>query len=110
MVQLQKDTDAIRATGTQVVGVSYDSVDALKKFANERKIAFPLLSDEGSKTIDAYGLRNKEVKAGTRVDGVPYPGIFVIDRQGVVRAKLFVEGYIQRPDNAELIEAAKKVK
>jgi peroxiredoxin len=110
LVQLQKDLADIKAADIQVVGISYDPVHALAKFADERKIAFPLLSDEGSKTIDAYGVRNKEVRAGSRVDGVPYPGIFIIDRQGVIRAKLFVEGYIQRPDNADLIKAAKEVK
>ena len=51
MVQLQKDIAAIEATGTQVVGVSYDSTEVLRNFAEPAGISFPLLSDDGSKTI-----------------------------------------------------------
>ena len=101
LVQLQKDLEAIAATGTQVVGISYDSVDKLKKFAEARDITFPLLSDEGSKTIHAFGIHNK--------GGLPHPCTYLVDQQGVVRAKLSEEGYRKRHPNEELIEAAKKI-
>jgi len=81
----------------------------LKKFSDARGVTFPLLADEGSKTIDAYGIRNKEVKAGTKQDGVPYPGTFVLDREGIVRVKLFLEGVAERISSDETIEAAKAV-
>jgi len=109
LVQLQKGLDKIRATGTQVVGISYDSVDTLSKFAKKRKISFPLLSDEGSKTIDAYGIRNTRAKPGSIQDGIPYPGTFLVDQNGVVRDKLFLKGYVRRHSNRDLIEAAKKI-
>ena len=102
MVQLQDGLAQITATGTQVVGISYDSVEILKKFSDSSGITFPLLSDEGSRTIRDYGIYHK--------DGIPYPGIFVLDGEGIVREKLFIEGYQKRPKNADLIEAAKRVK
>ena len=101
MVQLQNDLKEIEATGTQVVGISYDSVDKLKKFVDARGITFPLLSDEGSKTIHAFGIHYK--------GGLPHPATYLIDQQGVARAKLSEEGYRKRHPNEELIEAAKKV-
>lgn len=100
MVQLQKDLKAIAAAGAQVVGISYDSVDTLKKFADARDITFPLLSDEGSKTIHAFGIHYK--------DGLPHPCTYLIDQQGVVRAKLSEEGYRKRHPNQQLIDAAKE--
>ena len=109
MVQLQKDIQEIEATGTQVVGISYDSVDVLKNFADKSEITYLLLSDEDSKTIDAYGIRNKQAEAGTRGDGIPHPGTFLVDKKGVVRATWFLDGYIQRHQNKPLIEEAKKL-
>lgn len=93
-----------------MVAISYDSVEKIKAFAEKRGITYPMLSDAGSKTIDAYGIRNKEVKAGSRQDGIPYPGTFILDGKGIVRAKLFLEKYGQRVTNDEVLEAAKQVK
>lgn len=50
------------------------------------------------------------MKAGTRYDGIPYPGTYLIDQEGVVRAKFFLEGYRERIADDEVIEAAKKLK
>jgi peroxiredoxin len=80
----------------------------LAGFAKKAKITFPLLSDSGSKTITAYGLLNKEAKG--RTEGIPYPGTMVIDRDGIVRAKLFVDGYRDRHTSAELIKAFAGIK
>ena len=108
MVQLQADLKTIEAAGIQVVGISYDSVNVLSGFATKRKIHFPLLSDPGSKTIQAYGILNE--KATGRTKGIPYPGTFLVDQYGIIQAKLFHEGYQQRHSTDELLEAAKVVK
>ena len=94
--------------GVQVVGISYDDVKALKSFSDRMKIAFPLLSDPGSTTIDAYHIRNEAAKG--RAQGVPNPGTFILDQEGVIRAKLFLEGFRDRHSTKALIEAAKTVK
>jgi peroxiredoxin len=108
-VQLQQDQKVLADAGVQVVAISYDPVDALAKFAEKEKITYPLLSDPGSKTIAAYLVANKEAK-GTRIDGVPYPGTFILDAKGVVRAKLFHDGYKARHTGADLARAAEGVK
>jgi hypothetical protein len=41
---------------------------------------------------------------------VPNPGTFILDRDGVIRAKLFLEGDRDRHTTAALIEAAKTIK
>ena len=105
---MQTDLKEIEATGIQVVGVSYDSVEVLADFADKHKITFPLLSDSGSKTITAYGLLNKEAKG--KAEGIPYPGTMIIDRDGVIRAKLFLDGFKERPSSEALIKAAKEIK
>jgi peroxiredoxin len=111
---LQRDSKTIEGAGVKVVGISYDSVDVLKAFADKQKIAFPLLSDPESKTIVAYAIKNKET-AGKKfgkvdLDGVPYPGTYLVDQEGVVRAKLFVDGYKDRHSVNELVKAAEGLK
>ena len=105
MVQLQSDLAKIQANGAQVVAVSYDFGEVLKRFAAKKSITYPLLADTGSKTIDAYGIRNKE--ATGRTTGIPYPGTYIIGTDGVIRAKLFLEGYEERPSTEALLQELK---
>ena len=105
---MQRDLKSIEAAGVQLVGISYDDTKALKTFSDRMKIAFPLLSDPGSQTIDAYHIRNTAARG--KAEGVPNPGTFILDRHGVIRAKLFLEGYRNRHSADELIKAAKAVK
>lgn len=98
----------IEATGGRVVALSYDSVEILKRFADKSAITFPLLSDAGSQTIDAYGVRNKE--APERWKGIPHPGTFIVDRKGVIRAKLFLENYRDRHAAEAVIKALKEAR
>jgi peroxiredoxin len=42
--------------------------------------------------------------------GVPNPGTFILDQEGVIRAKLFLEGYRERHTMEALINAAKTIK
>jgi len=111
---LQKDLKKLQAAKSQVVGISYDSTEILKAFADKKNITFPLLSDYDSKTIVAYALKNPETvgkKYGKiDLDGVPYPGTVLVDQEGVVRAKLFVDGYKERQSVEELLKAAAKLK
>ena len=108
MVQLQTSLKEIEATGGQLVAISYDSTAILKRFVAKSAISYPLLSDAGSKTIDAYGIRNKE--APERWSGISYPGTFVVGTNGVIRSKLFLDGYKERHAVEALVEALKKAK
>lgn len=69
-------------------------------FADTAGITFPMLSDVGSATIRAYGLENEDL-------GIPHPGTLVIDANGVIQAKVFLNGYRKRHDSAQLIDIAK---
>ena len=108
MVQLQEHLKEIEASGGQLVAISDDSTAILKRFAAKNAITYPLLSDAGSKTIDAFGIRNKEVPE--RWNGIPYPGTFIVGTNGVIRAKLFLEGYKERHTVETLVEALKNAR
>jgi hypothetical protein len=68
----------------------------LRHFAGRRGIEYPLLADEGSRVIRAFGILNESVPEGAFGHGVPNPGVYVIDESGIVRAKYFEEKYQER--------------
>jgi peroxiredoxin Q/BCP len=101
---LQSNLPSLTDKKIQVIALSYDSVNILDRFASKEKITFPLLSDPKSKIIHAYGIYNREAD-GTRLAGIPYPGTFIVDQKGVIRAKLFHEGYRSRHTSDDILKA-----
>ncbi len=94
---MRDNAAALTGAGIQVVGISPDAVDVLEKFSGESSLGFPLLSDADSATIKAFGIHNQK--------GLPHPGTFVVDREGVIRSKMFIEGYRERTPVEQLLEA-----
>jgi hypothetical protein len=82
--------------GLGVFAISYDSVAILADFGKRRNITFPLLSDPKSQTIRAFGVLNTYVPVGHMWYGVPFPGTFIVDRDGIVRSKYFEAIYQDR--------------
>jgi len=97
MIQLKDAQGPLAQRGYQMAALSYDAPDVLTRFAAQREIPYALLSDQGSKTIDAFKLRDPRYKPGSFAWGVPYASIFVLSPQGVVKAKLAEEDYKKRP-------------
>ncbi|MBI0582633.1 MAG: peroxiredoxin [Methanomassiliicoccus sp.] len=63
--------------GAEVIGISSDSVESHKKFAEEHQLPFTLLSDPDGRVRDMYGAWG----AGKIAGRVTY----LIDRQGIIR-------------------------
>jgi peroxiredoxin len=60
LIQLQAAKERFQKQGIGLAGISYDSVEILKYFADRRKIDFPLLSDPDSQIIRKYQVLNAE--------------------------------------------------
>ena len=102
-MELQGRYDDIRKQGLGLVAISYDSPETLKRFADSRGITFPLISDAGSAIIKRYGILNEQEKPGTRSFGIPHPGTFIVDRNGVVTARFFEDAYQERYTAAAIL-------
>lgn len=70
---------AIRGAGADVVGVSVDSVEDQKAFSDKYKLPFPVLSDVGGETSQAYGVLRE--MGSTEIAARQ---TFLIDPNGVV--------------------------
>ncbi len=91
--------------GYKLAAISYDSTEVLSRFTDQRQIPYPLLSDAGSATIDAWKLRDTRYKPGSFAWGVPYASIYVIAPNGTLRAKLAEEDYKARPPLTAVLAA-----
>jgi peroxiredoxin len=87
----------IEKRGYRVAALSYDSPEILQTFTAKRHIAFTFLSDPKSEVIDLYKLRDPQYPPGSRAYGVPRPIIFILDKGGLIKAKLFEESFKIRP-------------
>jgi peroxiredoxin len=120
LLELQSQYDTLRKDGLGLVGISYDSHDILQAFSQQHGITFPLLSDVGSATIKRYGILNTVAEEGLgpkgndpdvmarvklyvsanganeRQRGIPFPGTFIVDRSGRVKARFFEDSYTVR--------------
>ena len=105
LLSLRDVTSPLAPRGYKLAAISYQPPEELAAFAQQRDITYTLLSDAGSKTIDAFHLRDPQYKPGSMAYGVPQPSIFVIAPDGVVRAKLANEGFKVRPDNGAILAA-----
>jgi len=113
LVELQRTVKSSSDDEVAVFAVSYDSVDVLSNFSAEHGITYPLLADVGSVVITEIGLLNVEIEQerafwGKPMDdkhrGIPYPGTFILDSDGVVVDKIFEKSHRIRPGGNMLLE------
>jgi hypothetical protein len=102
-VELQDRVKALEQQGLGLAAITYDAPEILERFAREHGITFPLLSDRGSAVIRRYGLLNTTVQPGTRAEGIPFPGTFVLDPGGRVVARYFEQAYQERNTVASIL-------
>ncbi|NQY39025.1 MAG: peroxiredoxin family protein [Henriciella sp.] len=87
----------LEAAGWTLNLITYDTPETLAEFAADKSLSYTFLSDTDSATIDAFGLRNEDVTAGSRFDGIPHPAIVYIKSDGEVAGVQKEEGYVDRP-------------
>ena len=127
-MELQDRFEELEAQGLGAAAISYDSQEVLAAFAERRGITtLPLLSDADSAVIRAFGIYNTvaeegvgsraddpEVKADVaqyvsvfgaspRIVGTPYPGTFIVDREGRVTSRFFEAFYRERNTAANIM-------
>lgn len=89
LVELEASRAALSRNGLGLVAISFDGPEALKAFADEQSLDFPLLSDRGSQIIRSFGLLDKSVAPDNPAYGVPIHGSLLVDENGIVRGRFF---------------------
>ncbi len=97
-------TKEIEAAGAVVLGVSPDSVESHKKFAEAQALSFPLLADPEKTVIEKYGAWGEKTMYGKTSMGVIRSTVLIGKDGKVARRwpKVSVNGHA-----AEVLEAVK---
>jgi peroxiredoxin Q/BCP len=86
------------ATGAEVVGLSTNTVDSHKKFAEHHDLPLRLLADVERKVADLYG-------AESLIPGKVARSVFVIDANGIIRYRDVRPLGLFRPKDDVIIKA-----
>jgi peroxiredoxin len=101
MSQLQAEMRRFEEKGVKVLAISADSPWSHRAFAEERGIRFPLLSDFNKDVISDYGVRHEA--------GFAERAYFVIDRDGVVRARQIEATPKDQPEVDAVLQDLEKI-
>lgn len=84
--------------------ISYDSHEVLRRFAEKYDITYPLLSDEGSDVIRKFGILNTRIPPDHKWSGVPYPGVYMVGKGGLVFDKSFIARHDVRESVNDMLQ------
>lgn len=107
MIQLQAHKADFDAAGIGMVGITYDDPVLQQAFIEKFGITIPILSDINALSFKTLGILNEQYQPGDSQYGIPSPGMIIIDPQGLVVGKLFLEAYSSRVDSAAALAFAR---
>jgi thioredoxin-dependent peroxiredoxin len=105
-IDFQRALPALRRLGAEVLGVSRDSLDSHRSFAEAHHLRFPLLSDPDAKIIEKYGAWAEKNLYGKKSMGIVRTTV-IIGPDGRVRrvfSKVRVPGHV-----AAVVEAVRAI-
>jgi len=80
---LRDNYSALQQEGYVVIGVSPDSLNSHKKFADKHTLPFSLIADEEKKILTNYGVWGEKQMYGKKYMGV-IRTTFIIDENGII--------------------------
>ncbi|MFN2500432.1 MAG: peroxiredoxin [Pyrinomonadaceae bacterium] len=89
-----------QATGAEVVGISTDTVESHKGFAEKNRLPLRLLSDVDRKVSSVYEMKSW-------LPGRSARGVVVIDREGKIAYQKAQPISLFKPSDAEVLDAIK---
>jgi len=101
LCSVRDNWEAYQATGAEVVGISTNSVQSHKDFAEHHNLPLRLLADVDRKVADSYG-------ANSLIPGKVARSVFVIDGNGVVRHRDVRPLGLFRPKDDDIIRAIRE--
>jgi len=90
----------------EIIGVSIDSVESHKKFADKYKLPFNLLADEKKEVVEKYGVWKEKNMYGEKYMGIERT-TFIINTEGKI-SKIFPKVKVEE-HNKEVMEALKEL-
>jgi peroxiredoxin len=109
MIQMQDNAAAFAAAGIGLVAITYDEPRLQQAFIDKFDITIPVLSDNNALSFKTLGILNEDYQSGDSRYGIPHPGMIVVNPEGEVVGKLFLEAYSSRVDSQAALAFAREV-
>jgi peroxiredoxin len=106
MIHIQEHKALFDQAGLGLVAITYDEPALQQVFIDRYDITLPILSDIDALTFKTLGILNGDYQEGDFQYGIPHPGMIVINPEGIVVGKLFLEAYSSRVDSAAALNFA----
>ncbi|MEO8649782.1 MAG: peroxiredoxin [Acidobacteriota bacterium] len=90
-----------KTTGAEVVGISTDTVESHKGFADKNELPLRLLSDADRKVSEIYGMKSW-------LPGRSARGVVVIDKEGRIAYSKAQPVSLFKPSDADVLAAIRK--
>lgn len=79
----RNNLNSLKSHNVNIIGISTDSIESHKKFANKYKLNFPLLADINKEVVKSYGVWVEKSMFGKKYMGIQRDS-FLIDEKGIV--------------------------
>jgi len=106
MCTLRDSMSELNGLGAKVYGISTDTFFALKAWADQQQLGFPLLSDYNKEAIKAYDVVNPDMIG---LKNIAKRSVIVIDKGGVIRYREVLDDARNEPDYGKLRQALKQL-
>lgn len=84
---LRDGYDSLLAAGYQVIGVSVDSAQSHRRFAEKHQLPFPLIADTDHRLVEAMGVWGEKSMCGRKYMGT-FRTTFIISPDGTILSVL----------------------
>lgn len=88
-------------TGAEIIGISTDSVESHKEFAEKYNFPFTLLADEKGEVVEKYDVKSW-------IPGKSARAVTVIDKEGIVRSHQVQSLSVFKPSDEEVLKAIRE--
>ncbi|MEJ2487043.1 MAG: redoxin domain-containing protein [Anaerolineales bacterium] len=98
MEQLRQDVDQFTALDSEIVVIAPDTLENAQRYFEQNPIPFTALVDETRMVYQLFDVQSKIISLGQR------PGLFIIDKDGIVRFTFIGMQQWEIPPNSQVLE------
>ena len=103
MEQLRQDVDKFTALDSEIVVIAPDTLGNAKHYFELNPVPFTALVDETREVYQQFDVQSKLISLGQR------PGLFIIDKAGIVRFAFIGMQQWEIPPNAQVLEILQEI-
>lgn len=101
LCSVRDNWDDYKETGATIIGISTDSAESHKDFAEKHDFPFTLLADENGEVVSAFGVKSW-------IPGKSARAVIVVDKKGEIASHKVQSLGVFAPSDEDVIDAIQK--